>query len=216
MLSKRGANVWYYVESDGRKAVNGGWMGFYFRDETGSTAWRADPQVAWRPTSFLALSLGVGFEKMNEDTQWVENVEGPSATHYVFGRIEQTTIGLPVRVNYTITPTLSVQVYAEPFVSTGAYGDFKELARPRATPFASQFDPVPYAGNPDFNYQSFRSTNVLRWEFKPGSALYLVWQQGREDTGGVGRFRFRQDMGHLFGVPANNVFLVKFSYWLNL
>ena len=75
---------------------------------------------------------------------------------------------------------------------------------------------MPYAGNPDFNYQSFRSTNVLRWEFKPGSALYLVWQQGREDTGGVGRFRFRQDMGHLFGVPANNVFLVKFSYWLNL
>jgi hypothetical protein len=216
MLSKHGANVWYYVESDSRKAVNGGWMGFYFRDETGSTAWRADPQVEWRPTSFLALSLGVGFEKMNEDTQWVENVAGPSATRYVFGRIEQTTVALPMRVNYTITPALSVQVYAEPFVSAGAYSGFKELARPRATPFASQFDAFAYAGSPDFNYQSFRSTNVLRWEFKPGSALYLVWQQGREDTTGFGRLRFRQDIGGLFGVPANNVFLVKFSYWLNL
>jgi hypothetical protein len=216
MLSKRGANVWYYLESDGRRAVNGGWMGFYFRDETGSTAWRADPQIEWRPTSFLALSLGVGFEKMNEDTQWVENVAGPDATHYVFGRIEQTTVALPVRINYTITPTLSVQVYAEPFVSAAAYGGFKELARPRATPFASQFDAIAYAGNPDFTYQSFRSTNVLRWEFKPGSALYVVWQQGREDTSGVGRLRFRHDIGGLFGIPANNVFLVKCSYWLNL
>jgi len=216
MLSKRGANVWYYVESDSRKPVNGGWMGFYFRDESGSTAWRVDPQVEWRPTSFLALSLGVGFEKMNEDTQWVENLAGASTTRYIFGRIEQTTLSLPTRINYTITPTLSVQIYAQPFVSAGAYSDFKELARPRATPFASQFDPAAYPGNPDFNYKSFRSTNVLRWEYKPGSALYVVWQQGREDLSEIGRFRFRQDVGGLFGIPASNVFLVKFSYWLNL
>jgi hypothetical protein len=216
MRSKRGANVWYYVQSDGRRAVNGGWMGFYFRDETGSTAWRADPQVEWRPTSFLTLSVGAGFEKMNEDTQWVENVEGPSTTHYVFGRIEQTTLSLPMRINYTITPALSVQIYAEPFVSAGEYGDFKELVRPRATPFASQFEAAAYPGNPDFNYKSFRSTNVLRWEFKPGSAVYFVWQQGREDVTAYGRFRFRQDVGGIFGIPASNVFLVKFSYWLNL
>jgi hypothetical protein len=214
--SKSGANVWYYVQSDSRKSVNGGWMGFYFRDETGSSAWRADPRIEWRPTSFLALSLGVGFETMNEDTQWVDNVAGASSTHYVFGRIQQSTVSLPTRIDYTITPTLSVQIYAEPFVSAGTYSDFKELARPRATPFASQFDAVAYPGNPDFNYKSFRSTNVLRWEFKPGSALYVVWQQGREDASGIGRFRFRQDVGGLFGIPASNVFLVKFSYWLNL
>jgi Domain of unknown function (DUF5916) len=214
--SKSGANVWYYVQSDSRKSVNGGWMGFYFRDETGSSAWRADPRIEWRPTSFLALSLGVGFETMNEDTQWVDNVAGASSTHYVFGRIQQSTVSLPTRIDYTITPTLSVQIYAEPFVSAGSYSDFKELARPRATPFASQFDAVAYPGNPDFNYKSFRSTNVLRWEFKPGSAVYVVWQQGREDASGIGRFRFRQDVGSLFGIPASNVFLVKFSYWLNL
>jgi len=216
LLSKQGANIWYYVRSDSRKAVNGGWMGMYFRDESGSYAWRVDPEVEWRPTSFLALSLGVGFEQMDEDTQWVGNVPDGSSTHYVFGRLEQTTVSLPTRIDYTITPTLSVQIYAQPFVSAGAYSGFKELARPRATPFASQFDPVAYAGSPDFNYQSFRSTSVLRWEFKPGSALYVVWQQGREDVSGVGRFRFRQDVGGLFGIPASNVFLVKFSYWLNL
>ena len=79
-----------------------------------------------------------------------------------------------------------------------------------------RFDAFAYAGSPDFNYQSFRSTNVLRWEFKPGSAVYVVWQQGREDVTGFGRLRFRHDVGGLFGIPANNVFLVKFSYWLNL
>jgi hypothetical protein len=216
MLSKSGGNIWYYVSTDARKALNAGWMGFYFRDEAGSTAWSASPEVTWRPTSFLNASVGTSFEKMNEDTQWVENLAGPAATHYVFGRINQTTLSLPIRINYTITPNLTVQIYAAPFVSAGAYSDYKELVRPRATPFARQFEPVAYAGSPDFNYTSFRTTNVLRWEFKPGSALYVVWQQGREAETSSGRFRFRQDMNSMFGIPASNVFLVKFSYWLNL
>jgi len=216
MRSKRGGNVWYYVQTDNRKALSGGWMGFVWRDEAGASDWGFDPEITCRPTSFLVVSGGVHFENLNEDTQWVENVTGLAATHYVFGRIRQTTLGLTTRVNYTITPTLTVQVYAQPFVSAGAYSDFKELVRPRATPFANQFQPYPYTGEPDFNYRSFRMTNVLRWEYKPGSALYVVWQQGREDTGSYGLFRFRQDFGSMFAVPGTNVFLVKFSYWLNL
>lgn len=216
MLSKSGGNVWYYVNTDGRKAFQAEWMGFYFRDETGSTAWAANPEVTWRPTSFLNVGVGAGFEKMNEDTQWVENLTGPAATHYVFGRIRQTTVSLPIRINYTITPNLTVQIYAAPFMSAGAYSDYKELVRPRAQPFPEQFQRFAYPGSPDFNYTSFRTTNVLRWEFKPGSALYVVWQQGREDVANTGRLRFRQDLSGMFGIPANNVFLVKFSYWLNL
>ncbi|HEX7486629.1 MAG TPA: DUF5916 domain-containing protein [Vicinamibacterales bacterium] len=111
---------------------------------------------------------------------------------------------------------LTLQVYAQPFVSAGAYSNFKEVVRPRASPFAAQFVPYAYAGEPDFNYRSFRMTNVLRWEYKPGSALYVVWQQVRENSAAVGAFRFRQDMSDLFGRPATNVFLVKFSYWLNM
>jgi len=72
-----------------------------------------------------------------------------------------------------------------------------------------------YLGNPDFNYRSFRSTNVLRWEYKPGSTLFVVWQQGREDTLDSGSFRFRRDVGGVFDAPAHNVFLVKWAYWLN-
>ena len=69
--------------------------------------------------------------------------------------------------------------------------------------------------NPDFNYRSFRTTNVLRWEYKPGSALFVVWQQGREDVLDAGRFQFGRDFGGVFGAPARNVFLVKWSYWIN-
>ncbi len=216
MRSKHGGNVWYYVNSDSRKSLQGAWMGYFYRDQAKATAWGASPEFSWRPTSFLTVSLGVSVDKTNDDSQWVENVSDGASTRYVFGRIRQTTVSLPTRVNYTIAPNLSVQIYAAPFVSAGSYSDFKELSRPRAVQYADQFDPVAYAGNPDFNYRSFRTTNVLRWEFKPGSALYVVWQQGREATSESGRFRFRHDFGQMFGIPADNVFLVKFSYWLNL
>jgi hypothetical protein len=214
-VTKRAGNVWYYVQSDERKRVSGAWMSFVYRDESGSTDWGFDPEITYRPASFLALSGGVHFEKVNEDTQWVDHVDDPSP-HYVFGRMHQTTLGLTARLNYTIKPTLTVQLYAQPFVSAGAYGDFKDLAHPRATPFAAQFEPYAYTGSPDFNYRSLRMTNVLRWEYRPGSALYVVWQQGREDTVTDGRFRFGSDLGSMFAAAATNVFLVKFSYWLNL
>jgi hypothetical protein len=214
--SKRGGNVWYYVETDSRKPVNGSWSGFYWADESDSSAWGVDPEIVFRPTSFLNISGGVHVEKTNEDTQWVENLDAGGSTHYVFGRIRQTTVGLTTRLNYTITPNLTVQLYAQPFVSAGSYGEYKELTRPRVTPYAKQFDPYTYSGDPDFNYKSFRMTNVLRWEYKPGSALYVVWQQGREDVADTGRFKFGPNFRSTFALPATNVFLVKFSYWLNM
>ena len=214
--AKSGGNIWYYVNTDTRKPVNGTWEGFLYRDQIGDWSWGFDPQVTWRPTSFMSLSAGLHFEKANDDSQWVENVADGSKTHYVFGRIGQTTVGLTTRVNYTVTPNLTLQIYAQPFVASGAYANFKEVVRPRAEVFADQFAPYAYGGAPDFNYRSFRMTNVLRWEYKPGSALYVVWQQMREGSASTGAFRYRHDMGELFALPATNVFLVKFSYWLNL
>ena len=69
--------------------------------------------------------------------------------------------------------------------------------------------------NPDFNDKSFRTTNVLRWEFKPGSTLFVVWQQARENDVVPGGFRFGRDVPNIFGVAPKNVFLVKLAYWLN-
>jgi hypothetical protein len=134
----------------------------------------------------------------------------------VFGRIDQTTFSMNFRFNYTLTPNLSLEVYAEPFVSAGDYMNFKELVDGRDPNYETRYRPYAYAGNPDFNYRSYRSTNVLRWEYKPGSTLFIVWQQGRQDTETYGDFSFGRDFGGVFSAPSHNVFLVKWTYWLNM
>ena len=133
----------------------------------------------------------------------------------MFGRIDQRTVSLTARLNYTVTPNLSVQLYAQPFVSAGDYSEFKELVDGRSRDYDRRYAATDYFGNPDFNYRSFRTTNVVRWEYRPGSTLFVVWQQGREDQLDRGTFDFRSDVSSVFGAPARNVFLVKWAYWLN-
>jgi hypothetical protein len=216
VLFNRSLSLWHYVEADDRRVVAPGYNGYYQRDGYGSLRVEANPTVRWRPTRTARLEGGLRFAKNNDDAQWVGNVtDAAAATHYVFGRLEQRTVAMTLRANYTMSPNLSFQSYAEPFVSAGRYARFRELTNGRAAAYADRFAPYAYASNPDFNFRSFRSTNVLRWEYKPGSALFVVWQQGRQEDGEQGNFRFGRDFGGLFQSPARNVFLVKFSYWFN-
>ncbi len=122
---------------------------------------------------------------------------------------------MTLRANYTMSPTLSFQSYAEPFISAGKYTRFRELTDGRAAVYARRYQPYAYADNADFSFHSFRTTNVLRWEYKPGSALFVVWQQGRQERGERGDFRFGRDFRDLLSTPGRDVFLVKFSYWFN-
>jgi len=216
VLGNATRSMWYYTGTDGRKAVSLNYNGYHETDGNGTTRHNVIPSVNWRPTSAASINAGLRYFINNDDAQWVENVENGDVTHYVFGRLKQRTVAFTFRVNYTLTPTLSIQTYAEPFVSAGAYTNFRELANPRAAQYRDRYQPYRYADNPDFNYRSFRTTNVMRWEYKPGSALFVVWQQGREDELSHGDFRFGRDFGGVFSAPAHNVFLVKLSYWLNM
>ena len=165
----------------------------------------------------MSLNMGVRYAINNDDSQWVRNPRlSDGAQRYVFGRIEQKTVSFNTRFNYTMTPTLSLQVYAEPFVSAGQYTNFKELVDGRAGEYGDRYRSLAYGGNPDFNIRSFRTTNVLRWEYKPGSSLFLVWQQGKSGFEEQGDFRFGRDFRGVFSAPSRNVFLIKFSYWLNM
>ena len=136
--------------------------------------------------------------------------------------------------------TLSLQLYAQPFVASGTYNSFKRVIAPRADRFADRletFGPTRATrdqtsavhidvdgngtrdvtlNNPDFTYLSFRSNLVLRWEYSLGSTLFLVWQHGRSGFDTDGRFRFGDRLGDLFRSPADNVLLVKLNYWLGL
>jgi hypothetical protein len=138
---------------------------------------------------------------------------------YVFGHMHQTTVSMTERLNYTMTPRLSLQLYAQPFVSAGDYSAFRQLADPRNLAYGQRYSPYAYDivanGDPNFNVKSFRTTNVLRWEYRPGSALFVVWQQARENDVVPGGFQLARDVSGIFGVPPKNVFLVKLSYWFN-
>jgi Domain of unknown function (DUF5916)/Carbohydrate family 9 binding domain-like len=204
-------SVWGYLNTDSRKPLQGSVFFFTAAAREGSRSWNVNPSILWRPSSFLSVDTGISVNGTTENQQWIENTD----TRYVFGTLQQRTVSMTARVNYTVTPNLSIQLYAQPFVSAGDYSGFKHLVDGRARDVRDRFAFFDYLENPDFNYRSFRTTNVLRWEYRPGSTLFVVWQQGRENTLDYGTFRFGRDMGGVFDAPAYNVFLVKWAYWLN-
>jgi hypothetical protein len=205
---------WFMFNSDDRRAVQYTHGLAVGARTDGSRIVMFEPGVRVRPTAALSISGSLSFTRNIDDAQWVEEVES-DRDHYVFAHLDQTTVGIVTRINYTITPTLSIQIYAQPFVSAGAYSSFKQLTNGRAANYKDRYAPFAHADNPDFNYKSFRTTNVLRWEYRPGSTLFVVWQQGREVESEYGDFRFGRDFGRVFGLPARNVLLVKMAHWLN-
>lgn len=208
-------NLWHYVDGDNRQPIFVGYNMNWMRDDQASSRFGFNPNVTIRPTSTLSLTAGLRYSRNVDDYHWVEKVE-QDQDHYVLGHLDQTTVSMTTRLNYTITPNLSVQLYAEPFVSTGDYTDFKELVNGRADRYGDRFAGFDFQDDPDFNFRSFRTTNVLRWEYRPGSTLFVVWQQAREDRlEGADTFGTHRDMRDVFDVPASNVLLVKFAYWLN-
>ena len=165
--------------------------------------------------------MGVNFTRNRSEAQWYGTfTDSVGTTHYTFGHLEQRTMSLSLRVNYTASPTLTLQIYASPFVSKGIYSNVRELDQPRAADYTGRYKPYgdpAVAGNPGgFDVKFFNSNTVLRWEYQPGSTLFLVWSQGRSDSDGIfGTRSFTGDFRQLFRAPANNTFLVKFSHWFD-
>ena len=164
----------------------------------------------YRPSAGLRLSVGPTFDRAHDAAQYVTTTDD---AHYIFSKIEQHTVDIATRVEWTASSRLSFQLYMQPFIATGDYHDFSELARPRSG------DYVPYAGassldNPDFDFHSVRGSAVVRWEFRPGSALYVVWNENRADTLTRGDFHFRRGLREIANAQSRDVFLVKLSYWL--
>jgi hypothetical protein len=216
LRGNRTVGVWHYVEFDDRRPVFLGYNGFIGGDGQGTFQLNANPTLTWRPNRAARLQAGFRISRNNDDAQWIRNVtDDDSVDHYVFGRLLQRTVAMTFRANYTLSPNLSFQSYAEPFVSAGRYSKYRELTDGRAAAYPDRYSPYAPLTDADFNYRSFRTTNVLRWEFRPGSTLFAVWQQGRQEDGTQGDFRFGRDFGDLFSAPARNTFLVKFSYWFN-
>jgi len=231
------------VGSDSRKAVSFEIGGGREWNEAGGWDAGFDVEIRLQTSQRLTISAGPEITRSRNVAQYVTSKADPLAAatfgrRYIFGEIDQTEVAMQTRVNLLLTPMMSLQVYAQPLIGAGRYSALKEFSRPGTFDFLKYgFDggtisydtesreyeidpdgagPAPSFSieNPDFNETSFRLQAVFRWEWRPGSTLYVVWTQQREDEIGLGRFDLRRDTRRLFSADADNVFAVKISYWL--
>ncbi len=204
------------IETDDRRTITGELQLSGARDEAGGWTWEASTELGLRPSDRWTLRLQPTFRRARSYAQYVTTVSDPSyaptyGARYLFAPLSQTEIALETRFNFTFTPRLSLETYLQPLISTGDYGDGRQLAESRSYLF------VPYGGaipDLDFNFRSLRGNSVLRWEWREGSTLFVAWQQRRSDEVGIGDFALRRDWRALAAQRPDNVFVVKLNYWL--
>ncbi|MEO7043547.1 MAG: DUF5916 domain-containing protein [Gemmatimonadaceae bacterium] len=205
------------------------------------------PGIALKPVSSVFVSLTPTFSSSTSGAQYVTTETDPTATafyghRYVFAYLKADTWSLDTRINWTFTPNLTLQLYAQPYFSSGAYSSFREFAAPRTikkviygtdagtivrtaatgtTGATYTVDPdgagpaAPFTfGDPNFAYRSLIGNAVLRWEYRPGSTVFFVWTQTRSGSDDVGNFDFARDRVALMSDRPTNIFKIKFNYWL--
>ena len=172
-----------------------------------------------RVASRFSMSFVFSFDHVIDDQQWVGNYGAllSDTTHYTFANLDQDIFSMTLRGNWTFTPHLSFQLYAQPYVAAGTYSQWRQLQAARASSYADRFSPYGGGATPNgFDYTQFNSDAVLRWEYRPGSVLFFVWQQGRtQDTVNNSTFNGPNDLSGMFDAHPANTFLVKLSYWIN-
>jgi hypothetical protein len=229
------------IASDRRKRHTYGVFGSYNWNDAGGWERSIGGFATLRPSTAVRVNLNPNYSRTHAIAQYVTQVEDATATgtfgsRYVFAALDQNELALVTRVDWTFTPALSFQLFAQPLISVGDFEDYKEFTRPRGFDFAvygrdagtiSQDPGGEYTVDPDgtgaaepftfddedFTSRSLRGSAVLRWEYRPGSALFLVWQQSRSGSGGSPNFALRH-LDELWRTKPENVFVVKATWWM--
>ena len=193
--------------------------------------------LGYRPVQALKININPGFNVFKNELQYVTQEDFNNGKRYIMANIDRKTLNMSLRINYNITPDLTIQYWGQPFIATGKYSAYKYITDSRADKLNDRYqiytneqisyDPVSeiylvddnadqtvdYSfDKPDFNVREFLSNLVVRWEYRPGSTLFLVWSQNRSENVNNGTFDFSDEIDHLFRLKANNIFLIKFSY----
>jgi hypothetical protein len=206
-------------------------------NELGGTTRRVNGTFAFRPGPRWQLSVAPSYDRITDAQQYVTTLSGGRletfGSRYVFSYIERSTFAAELRMGFTLKPDVNLDVYAEPFASSGRYYDHGELSVPGSLErirygasgttvhLEPDGDRLVTAGNTtftlanrDFNIRSFQSNVVLRWEWRPGSTMYVVWQQNRDARETIGTRVGIADAFRSITAPGSNIFLVKTSFWL--
>jgi len=232
------------ASSDPRRAVSMQFTGSGLSNQAGGWSNVAGTTVTLKPTSQLMFVVGPQLTRSLTSAQYIQTVTDPTASatfgrRDVFGLLDQTQLQITLRANAVLSPKVSVQVFAQPLLAAGDYFGLGELSRPRSYDFlryggrvsSLTYDPVSRVytadpdrdgpapaftiDDPDFNLKSLRLNAVFRWEFRPGSALYIVWTRQQLDESRPGQFELARDTRALLSAQGDDIVMVKFAYWLS-
>ena len=234
------------LSTDSRKRIVFSAFPNFVKATEGPSDYNLNVTVALKPADNIRLSFTPSYALNHSNQQFVDAFTDPSATamygrRAIFANLTQKSLSMDTRAAITFTPTLTFELFAQPFISTGHYFNFKEFVRPRTldrhvfTPgteivattdsrgVADYYTITPAGSavsydlsNPDFNFRSLRGNAVLRWEYRPGSTLYLVWTQQRTSDDNLGTFDLQQERRALFRTSPANTVLLKVNYWLTI
>ena len=196
-----------------------------------------DPSVTYQPTNSLSITINPNFNINQSKTQYVTQSSFEKDTRYITSHLDQQTVSASLRLNYNINPNFTIQYYGQPFASTGKYSKFNYVTNPRASYFGDRTvsytnNQISYDSNtnsykvdenqngttdysflnPDFSFVQFRSNLVLRWEYIPGSEIYLVWSQGTNGSGNPVDDLFVNLDTQILGKQPQNTFILKATY----
>ena len=192
------------------------------------------PSLKYTPINTLKLSASFNYSGNRNDLQYITTTGSNNGQRYILGKIDQKTLGITFRVDYNITPELSIQYYGSPYATVGKYSNFKRVTNYRANNYPDRFAGLTSTlnssntyevsennnnytfSNPDFNFSQFRSNLVFRWEYRPGSQFYLVWSQDRTAFSQPGSQNLNDGMSSIKGIFPNNILLAKFNYWFSI
>ena len=199
------------------------------------TAYNLQARVTFQPTDAINFSLGPSYNTFERVDQYVSTESFNGESRYILAHVDQRTLSITARLDYNITPDLTIQYYGQPFISRGTYRDFNFVIDASAAQFVDRvtlfnaqqvsFEDDTYyfdensdgitdysIGNPEFNFVQFRSNLVARWEYIPGSEVFLVWTQSNTVFGQPTGTLFDSLTEDVFGDAMRNTFLVKLTY----
>lgn len=211
LSTDRAKRVVYKLVYDGRH---------YLAEETGYN--QIHPGVIFRIGNHMRLAGQFDYAWNKDNLQYVSSIpptDSDGEITYVMGLMKQQTYGLTLNMQINVTPDVSIQYYGSPFTSVAKYNDFKLAADTRSPIYAERFRPLADGqlafDNPDFSFNELRSNLVARWEYLPGSTLYLVWQHNRSNQDNIYQPGWESNLDRMLGLPATNAFMVKVNYWFS-
>ena len=245
-LLRQASGYWidFQAYSDSRKALVFSLYGEISNRNDGSDLdFAVGPELRWKPSNTVSLSIHPEVEFGDTQRQWVANIDDPLMTatfgrRYIFASLDEKILSAEIRLNWFFTPKISLQLFLQPLIAVGHYSDFKELALPASDAFnfygrgdstidrsASDYTVDPDGAgpgaafsftDPDFNFKSLRGTVIFRWEYRPGSTFFFVWTQNRRDFANPGTLDFGRDVGDMVSAKGDNIFMIKATYRFNL